>query len=353
MVPGWKIAREARRLREQAKAFFLRPLYEWRQRKHDANRDNRTRISTGNLPLGADVVVLLVYQPKGLAGSIFHTLDNIRAQGMSAMVVMNAPVSDADLGQLRAHAALIMERPNFGYDFGGYRDAVLYLTRQGLDLTSITCLNDSVWFPVFAECDHLARMRAIDAQLVGYAYAKGLRNRKNAHVQSYFFMFRGVDFLKSSDFVSFWRDLRVSDSRYFTIRNSEMQMTRYFADRGHQIGWLFSADDMEAIYRSCDARNLDLTRNYLQAIGHRLSPSLAQATDPEALRALILDAFADGTLSRNVIGFEPVTLYQHARFGAMKKAMTQNYILHRRQALRDGVVDSFAPAVAAEIRARD
>jgi hypothetical protein len=196
-------------------------------------------------------------------------------------------------------------------------------------------------------------MRAVEAELVGYAYAKGLRNRKNAHVQSYFFMFRGAAFLKSSDFIGFWRDLRVSDSRYFTIRNSEMQMTRFFADRGHKIGWLFSADDLEAIYRSCDAQTLDLARTYLQAIGHRLAPALAQANEAYTLRAILLAAFADGSLSRNVIGFEPVALYQHAGFGAMKKAMTQNYVLHRRQALREGVVDSFAPAVAAEIRAKD
>lgn len=354
-VPGWKVARELRRLREQAKAFVLRPFYAVLQRRYDTRRDRLVKVITGAQPLGADVVIVLVYQPNGLAASLFHTLRHIAKQGASAFVVLNAPINDTDLARLREVCALILQRPNFGYDFGGYRDALLHLFSLNQDFQTVACLNDSIWYPVFPECDHLRRMRHMDGALVGYAYAKGFRNRKIAHVQSYFFLFRGPEFLKCSDFRSFWSNLRIANSRHFTIRNSEMEMTRYFAERGHKIDWLYCADDLEAIYRTCPIHNLELMADYLVSIGHKLGPILksAQAEGPDALRSAIIASFSEGKLSRNVIGFEPLTLFEHSGFAAMKKAAARNYIMQRRSALDLGITNKFHPAVAAEIRDLD
>jgi hypothetical protein len=351
MIPKWKIAREARRVREQLKAFVMPLVYWLRQRNFDRNRDSRITVDAGEYALGENVVILLVYQPQGLSPSTFHTLEHIHKTGFSAFVVLNSVISDADYSRLKAHSALIMKRPNFGYDFGGYRDAILYLAKQSLALNSITCINDSIWFPVFQECDHLTRMLNVAGNLIGYSFSKGLGTKKIAHVQSYFFMFKGNDFLKSHDFYSYWSSLKVSDSRHFTIRNSEMKMTGYFEKRNSIIGWLFSADDMMKFYKTCpDQQIIDAVR-YLQAIGHHSASMFKNVSlqDVVTVRGILLSGLQAGKISRNVIGSEPGMLYRGLNFAAMKKSKSQNYVIQRQIAIDRQISQNFAPEVVQEV----
>lgn len=353
MIPKWKIIREAQRVREQFKAFLMKPIYWQQQRSFDRQRDARIEVQNGELSLGDNVVVLLVYQPKGLSASTFHTLMHLKSEGFSAFVVLNSPISDSDYEQLKANCALIMKRPNFGYDFGGYRDAILYLTAQPYALNSITCINDSIWFPVFPECDHLPRMLNIEGELVGYSFAKSHPKRQNAHVQSYFFMFKGRDFLKSAEFQGYWSNMKVSNSRYMTIRSSEMKMTRYFESRNFTIGWLFSADDMKAYYQSCTDQDVVAAVTYLNAIGHHSAALFKDvpAADVATLRKTLIAGLDSGKLSRNVIGSEPGMLFRGIQFAAMKKSKSYNYQMQRKISADGGICEAFEPSVASEVEA--
>ncbi|MGP9792056.1 rhamnan synthesis F family protein [Roseinatronobacter sp. NSM] len=351
MIPKWKIAREARRVREQVKALLMTPVYWHQQRSFDRQRNARIEVSEGGLVLGANVVVLLVYQPKGVSQSTFHTLEHLQAEGFSAFVVLNSGVSAAEYDRLKAHCALIMKRPNFGYDFGGYRDAILHLTTQPHALDSITCINDSIWFPVFKQCDHLSRMRGIAGNLIGYSFAKGFKTRKNAHVQSYLFMFKDKVFLNSDDFRDYWANLKVSNSRHFTIRNSEMGMTAYFQGKNHKIGWLFSADDMRHYYTTCADQDILAARSYLDTIGHHSAALFRDLPlhDVPAIRHRLIEGLENGKLSRNVIGSEPGMLFHGIGFAAMKKSASYNYQMQRQISIDRGICQQFAPQVEQEI----
>ncbi len=353
MIPKWKIVREAQRVREQFKALLMKPVYWHQQRSFDRQRDARIEVQAGDLPLGDNVVVLLIYQPKGLSASTFHTLNHLKSEGFSAFVVLNSPVSDADYERLKANSALIMKRPNFGYDFGGYRDAILHLTGQPYVLNSITCINDSIWFPVFPECDNLPRMLNTEGELVGYSFAKSHPKRQNAHVQSYFFMFKGAVFLKSPEFQDYWSNMKVSNSRYMTIRSSEMKMTRYFESRNFKIGWLFSADDMKAHYASCADEEVTAAVSYLHAIGHHSAALFKDipAGDIASHRQVLIAGLDSGKLSRNVIGSEPGMLFQGIGFAAMKKSKSYNYQMQRKITVDRDISAQFEPAVKSEVTA--
>jgi hypothetical protein len=62
---------------------------------------------------------------------------------------------------------MIVERPNFGYDFGGYRDGVWLIGKLGLRPREVLFLNDSVWFPILKNATLLAEMRATSQDYVG------------------------------------------------------------------------------------------------------------------------------------------------------------------------------------------
>lgn len=353
IIPKWKIVREAQRIREQFKALLMKPIYWHQQRSFDRDRDARLEVHAGDLTIGKNLVVLLVYQPNGLAASLFHTLRHLKSEGFSTLVVLNSPVSDSEFEQLKAHCALVMKRPNFGYDFGGYRDAILHLTAQPYELNSITCINDSIWFPVFKDCDHLASMLDTTGELVGYSFAKSHPKRQNAHVQSYFFMFKGAAFLKSPEFQDYWSQMKVSNSRYMTIRSSEMKMTRYFESRNFKIGWLFSADDMKAHYESCANEEVTAAVSYLNAIGHHSAALFKDipAGDVASHRQALIAGLDSGKLSRNVIGSEPGMLFQGIGFAAMKKSKSYNYQMQRKITVDRDISAQFEPAVKSEVAA--
>lgn len=353
MIPKWKITREARRIQEQLKALLMKPVYWLRQRHFDNNREARIEVQSGALEVRENVVVLLAYQPNGLPESLFHTLSHLKSEGFSTLIVLNSSVSATDFDRLNSYCAIIMKRPNFGYDFGGYRDAMLHLIAQSYELNSITCINDSIWFPVFKNCDHLSRMLERNGHLVGYSYSKGFRRRKNAHVQSYLFMFKGRDLLASEAFRSYWSKLKVSNSRHFTIRNSEMKMTRYFESRNFGIGWLFSSDDIQTYYESCADDDVLSALTYLNAIEHHGAALFSDIADSDlaAIRKTLIAGLKSGKLSRNVIGSEPSMLFQGIGFGAMKKSKSYNYQIQRKLAADLAILDRFEPTVAKEITA--
>lgn len=353
MIPSWKVRREARRVREQVKALIMQPIYWKHQHDFDRNLDTHIKIETGALSLCNNIVVLLVYQPKGISASVFHTLSHLKSEGFSAFVVLNFSVEDSEYEKLKESCALIMRRPNFGYDFGGYRDAILHLLKIEHSLNSITCINDSIWFPVYSTCDHLRRMLKISGDFVGYSLSKGVKRKKNIHIQSYLFMFKGIDFLKSESFKSYWSDLKISNSRHFTIRNSEMKMMRYFEDRKFKIGCLFSADDMKAYYKSCSDEKITAAVHYLNAIGHHSAALFKDvpAEDITTIRQTLISGIESGKLSRNVIGSEPDMLFKGIGFAAMKKSKSYNYQIQRNIAVKKGICSDFDATVSNEVRA--
>ena len=209
----------------------MKPIYRFQQRRFDRRRDVAIKIEDGDLPLLNNVVVLLVYQPRGLSASLFHTLANIESEGFSAFVVLNSPINDADFQQLKEMCALTMKRPNFGYDFGGYRDAILHLAASTYNIDSITCMNDSIWFPVFKDCDHLSKMLK-HCRKSSWLFLRCGTWRKKATLAKLSIPFQGQGVFEVNDLSRLLVPIEISNSRHFTIQNSEVKMTEYFRNTG-------------------------------------------------------------------------------------------------------------------------
>ena len=79
--PLWKVKRELYRIREQASRASSN-VYELPLRYlHNRWLNKAARPLSGSLVLGSKVAVLILYQPKGVARSIFLTCDHLIAQG--------------------------------------------------------------------------------------------------------------------------------------------------------------------------------------------------------------------------------------------------------------------------------
>ena len=241
MIPKWKLAREFDRLKTKAHAIPLAIIEPFAQRRYDARRDLDLRISKGAQAAGKALAIFLVYQPGGVAKSVFQTCAHMVENGFSPLVISNTPLSDMDRTTFQELSHMIVERPNFGYDFGGYRDGVWLIGKLGLRPREVLFLNDSVWFPILKNATLLAEMRAtsqdyVGTQVFGDVTADG---RKQGFFGSYCFLIKSL-LWESKAFQSFWAQYRVSSNKEVTLRRGERAFSRQMLGAATASRALFS-----------------------------------------------------------------------------------------------------------------
>ena len=128
--------------------FFSEPIA---QRRHDTWRESHFKPETGQVGYQGNVALFLIYQPNGIEASILRTCDHLAGKGYAPLVISNTPLSKTDRTELKNRCWVFAERPNIGYDFGGYRDGLWLLGKMGVVPDNLLVLNDSVWFPIFED----------------------------------------------------------------------------------------------------------------------------------------------------------------------------------------------------------
>lgn len=127
----------------------------------------KNMVHDGALPLGSKAAIYLIFPKSGLLKSHVVALQYMIENGYSPIVVSNLPLSPSDLDQLRPVTYRTLQRENFGYDFGGYREAILVFQDQIKTLDHLALFNDSVWFPVQNTRNWLRDAEAANKDLMG------------------------------------------------------------------------------------------------------------------------------------------------------------------------------------------
>jgi hypothetical protein len=351
MMPIWKLRREVRRLGDRILSLLRAPFRGIAQARHDRSRHLTVAITEGVVPLGPRIAILVLHQPRGVPASILSTLRNLVENGFAPFVVSNGALALADHSLILQQAALVMTRPNFGYDFGAYRDAAMHLWQAGTCFEVLAFINDSIWFPLVPGNRHLQEMASRPENLIGYNFATARDGRRNGHAQSYFFAFANLDSRKRDILFDYWARLRVASDREFTVRQGEMRMTRHFADRGFVLGSLFGVEELVQALAASEPAELSALVDHLERTAHRRADAYRafMAEGTEGLRAaLIADARA-GALGRNLIKSEAQMVFGRLGFAAMKKSREHSYLLQKRDFLTRCDMARIDPVIRAEI----
>ena len=297
-LPLWKLRREAKRAVRQIvglpgltwEYLFLRPLY-------DRRTSRQMVVHEGARPVVGEVAIYLVYAPQGLLGSHHDMLAQLAADGITPVVVSNLPLSGADRETLLAQSALVIERPNVGYDFGGYRDAVLQLEPHLATLDRLYILNDSVWM-IEAPQSWFQQVRAAGRDFVGATSnfgiarldAEDFRNltwrytpdHANFHYASYALAV-GPNILQDPEFMAYWRDFRLSNNKKRTVRRGEIGLTKWVQAQGHSHCATCDVTDLDHEIEALDNTALDdLARHLVIPEDTRLTQqhAIALQSDP-------------------------------------------------------------------------
>lgn len=255
-IPFWKIKREVHRLRRGSRdmaADLVRKLYF--RRYYDLVTRKEIRRTVGMLPLGREVALYLIFPASGVLASHLFMLTELRRAGISPIVVSNLPLSVEDRDKLRHNAARIIERPNIGYDFGGYRDGVLEIADNLPALERVWLVNDSVWL-VPQPVSWFDQARAMDKDFVAATSSfsilrktilgprrfdisnyreitwKHEPNNRNFHYASYALCFNQA-ILRDPGFLAYWKKLDIRNDKKRTVRRGEIGLTQWIVTHGY------------------------------------------------------------------------------------------------------------------------
>jgi Rhamnan synthesis protein F len=252
VIPLWKVKRELLRLRQQLDWYREIAFARQRTRRYDRDRPKLVRRHDGSQPLGDRIAAFLIFQPSALPLSLLETCDQLTGLGYSVLIVSNGPLIPEARADLVPHVWRVLERPNLGYDFGGYREAVMHLWDEGLDPDELLIMNDSVWVIASAFPAFLTRISAMEADVAGTV----LRSKKGKRwLESYFFQLRRPALI-SAAFRNFWQGYRLIDSKFGVIRQGERDFTVALAAGGLRVAAL--GDNPDFLKRMSEAPDEEL-----------------------------------------------------------------------------------------------
>jgi hypothetical protein len=331
--PLWKVRRELGRLSQQLRAvleFFYEPFLRW---QHDRERGTRLKVTPGASAPARKVAVYLVFQPRGLAESSLLTCRHLAAGGYAPLVVSNAPLSEADREQLQAVSWKVVERPNFGYDFGGYRDGIWLLDHWGEKPESLILLNDSIWFPALEGDQTIAKMESMAADFrgilkLGTGEGAVLRRGREPFLGSFFLMFSGKA-LRSEAFSLFWRQYLNTSNKYKTIRRGERRLSYVMRDAGFEGASLFDRTRFDEYLKTAEPATLRRILGDLVSIDPGMERSIADITnrfdaaqqDGQAAMAVQMRSIIQAaTVKSNLFSSIPIMLLREFSIPFIKKS---------------------------------
>jgi len=259
-TPWWKVKREMLRLGRWlalTPGELLRKLYV--RRYYDLVLSRQSRLTPGDLEAGDEVGIYLIFPKDGVLPSHLTTLHEMGQAGVTPFVVSNLPLTVTDIAQLRPLVWQIMERPNFGYDFGGYRDGVLALKSRLQDLNRLWILNDSVWH-VAQPQSWFEQARALETDMCAATSNYGMPRvdperfrditwdfrvgHRNFHYASYALGF-GREILRDQGFTRFWQKLDIRNDKTRTVRRGEIGLTQWVLQHGYSHRATCEVDNLD------------------------------------------------------------------------------------------------------------
>lgn len=272
---------------------------------YDMTAGRRTRAIDAALPWSDHIGIFVIAPFDGLWPSHFAVLDHMRAAGVTPLIVSNAPLSGKDIAQLADHCVTLIERPNHGYDFGAYRAGCLFLGDRVHDLSRLTLINDSTWFPltpqnwfdgllqpgVTAATSNYGASRVVPDPLASETWSYG-SSAPEFHLQSYAVSF-GQDVLRDPGFRGFWQSYPLVNDKELTVARGEIGLSQWARAQGWSLTSTYPIEALDQHLAHVPADRLrQIAQNTIVLGNPKFHALKAQvlAGDDAALRPFILAA---------------------------------------------------------------
>jgi rhamnosyltransferase len=161
----------------------------------------------------------------GVAPYVLYHLERLREACSRLVFASNSAISGPPRHAVEDRADRVLERPNTGFDFAAWRDALAGEDMGAWD--AVLLVNSSMIGPLRPLGPVLDEMDARPCDFWGFT-----RHDEIApHLQSYFLCFR-TPVVQSAAWREFWARVRDEMDKKALIRDCEAGLTGYFEDRG-------------------------------------------------------------------------------------------------------------------------
>ncbi len=184
------------------------------------------------------VALYVHYAASGrISDMVVRQVETLVQAGFSVVFISSAPrLPEEDWAIVRRLTALVVQRRNFGLDFGGWHDVVPEIHRRWPGIEELMLANDSVLGPIHALEPVIRAMRAGGNGLFGLTESV----QGGPHLQSYMLLARGPAAVR--DLTHFLSDVTLSHSKWLLIQFAELRLARWMRGRGHRVASVFGYD---------------------------------------------------------------------------------------------------------------
>jgi Rhamnan synthesis protein F len=172
-----------------------------------------------------------------VSGMVRYQLGLLRQFGFAIVFIsMAAHIPEDDWQAVRELCALVVQRENFGRDFGAWHDLMPEVRRRWPHPQELLLANDSVLGPIYPLAPVIEALRAGGEGLFGLTESL----QGGAHLQSYLLLTRGKAAV--ADLMGFLQTLYVSHSKWLLVQAGEIRLARWMRGRGHRVAAVFGYD---------------------------------------------------------------------------------------------------------------
>ncbi|MBU3641077.1 rhamnan synthesis F family protein [Polynucleobacter sp. Fuers-14] len=193
-------------------------------------------------------------------------------------LILNRPMLDA----LSKYVDIVIQRPNYGRDFSGYKAGYNYLIKSGIEqCDELLFTNDTVIYPIINADQFWDELRASESKVVG----PFISYQRQMHIQSFFILCK--DRIHLSDaFKNFWSEYSEPNSRDRVIKHGEIGFSNHLSLNGIRFDGVVDAKSITNI--STKTINNDLIPEYFKRLYSKFDPALYQYqhNNPSHLYAL-------------------------------------------------------------------
>lgn len=170
------------------------------------------------------LAIFAIYQIKALSSLIKRSITYLVKHKIKIMIVAPHTINQEDLLFLEKNHCIVLQRENFGRDFGSYKYGILHLINNSHLLQpfkKILLVNDSIIFPVKELDSQLEIILNCPESVIGL-----IENYEHHwHIGSYFILFKKEIFLHPN-FIYFWKKYKPYSSRFHAINKGEVNLSK-------------------------------------------------------------------------------------------------------------------------------
>lgn len=227
---------------------------------HDAFLSKRALHTLGQRSLTDRVAIYVMFPKSGLTKLHQNTINHLNEESYSPIVVVNGKLNGSERDSIISDCHLLIERENFGYDFGAYRTGLLQLASLSRAPEYVALINDSCWFPVEGSRNWLKEAEALNVDMAsaltysGSGWVKrvleargssalGKSKCRKFHHCSFALLFSRVA-LDRDEFWRFWQRIHLSSDRRRTVKWGERALSTFLESNGFSMQTTLSEEQV-------------------------------------------------------------------------------------------------------------